>query len=190
MVRQALNSQTIPLQALYLEYFVPAMSGIASNEKEQTLSIWREHIQSSIVRTLLEMCYETVMETPQTHLKALIFCLSEEYHELGARMTADFLCLNGIQTHFIGANTPPSEAISAIEALKPDLVCISVTNYYHLSKLQHFLKEIEPLKIRQTFKIAVGGYAIDHTASAKERLAVDFTISSVSDLVSIKEALL
>lgn len=194
IIKESLENGTITIIDLYTEILGPSLGTISSNEFNQEISIWEEHIQSGIVRTALEISYPYVIskKTQSTGIasKAIVFCLEEEYHELGARMTSDFLTLLGFETHFIGANTPKKEALDAIEKLDPSLVCISVTNYFHLARLKDLIALIRSNFKNDQTKIVVGGYAIDNTPHAKDEIDTDFFAHSFEDLKKIKEALL
>ncbi len=190
LVRKALTLNQVSIPELYEGILTPALFDIASYEKAQSISIWEEHVQSGIVRTCLELCYPYVTDQKKTNgQRAMVFCQEEEYHELGARMTTDFLTLLGFETTFIGANTPPEEALLAAKALSPDLIAISVTNYFHLTKVNTLIERLRELPNKSDLKILVGGYAIAHTPKAKEAIKADFFASTFSDLEAIKEAL-
>lgn len=198
MVIKALDEKTIDVVSLYAEIIVPTLNAVAKDSQPQQIPIWAEHVQSAIVRGIMEIAYPYLLKEAQMPVnqmpskvpkpKALIFCLTEEYHEIGARMSADYLTLLGFDTIFIGANTPTKEALDAIATLNPRLVCISVTNYYHLARLQHFLDEAAELKRLKPFITAVGGYAIDHSPEVKNLIKADFFVTSYHDLKAVKEA--
>lgn len=195
LVIAALEKAQIDLVTLYEELLAPSLNSLASNDIEQTVPIWQEHVISGIVRTVLESSYPYVskernIKYPNTtpSQNALVFCLEEEYHEIGARMTADYLTLLNYKVIYIGANTPKREIFKAIEHLKPQLVCISVTNYFHLTKLYDLMAQLSALKNDHTFYSVVGGYAIHHTPHAKEQIKADFYANGFDDLVKIKEA--
>lgn len=180
---QALEIPTFDLPYFYEQVLARSLQSIDDGSTE----IWIEHIQSSIVRTCMELCYPKILEKkPPAILKAVIFCQEEEYHELGARMTSDLLELLGFHATFIGANTPPEESLKAIESLNPHLVCISVTNFFHLAHLHHL---VEQIKQYTSVKVLVGGYAIFHSSKVKEQIKADYYANSYEDLVQIKEAL-
>lgn len=194
LATDALDAKTINIVDLYTYVLAPGLSGIASNDTEQKISIWEEHVQSSIVRTVLEIAFPYVLKEAKAPsikpLNAIVFCLEEEYHEMGARMTTDFLTLLGMKATFIGANTPKNEILDAMKTLTPDLVCVSVTNYFHLTRLKDLIEQIHANFKDETYKIVVGGYAVEHTPHAKEILGADYYAASFEDLNSIKEALL
>lgn len=196
LIIEVLEREYIDIVQLYEDVLAPSLDSIASNEKEQEIEIWDEHMRSNVVRMAIELCYpyivrrETVKrESP----RAMVFCIEDEFHELGARMTTDFLTLLGYDSYFIGANTPVEEALNAIGELKPDLVCISVSNFYSLIKIQDVIEElrrnIESQELKP-FSILLGGYAVANTPGAKEKLKPDYFATSYRDLEKIKEGLI
>lgn len=196
LVLDVLEKSQIDLVTLYEDILAPSLNTIASNEVEQNLAIWKEHVTSGIVRTVLEASYPFVTKERRLRYqndapsqRAVVFCLEEEYHEIGARMTVDFLTLLNYDVIYVGANTPKREIFQAIESLKPKLICISVTNYFHLTRLHDLMVALAPLKQAIAFKIVVGGYAIQHTPHAKVQIKADFYANTFQDLLNIKEAI-
>lgn len=196
LVTEALSDGTVDIPTLYEGILAPSLNHIASNTHPQEVPIWEEHVQSNIVRTVLELSFPFVLKerdkTPslETPPRALIFCPEEEYHEIGARMTADFLTLLGFDTLFIGANTPATEVISAIKAFNPILVSCSLTNYYYLTKVHKLFDFLKTAIPDPAYKVLVGGYAIFHSSNVKELIQADFYANTFEDLRRLKEALL
>lgn len=187
----AIQSKSIDVPTLYEQILAPSLNIISSNQINQEIPIWDEHLRSNIVRTVLENIYPMIEGSDAAFSKsALVVCLEEEYHELGARMTADYLTILGFKTYFIGANTPKKEVLLAIEHLSPDLICISVTNYFHLTRLHGLVETIKMLSSDKSIKIAIGGYAVHHSTGVEELVKADFYANSYDDLTKIKEALL
>ncbi len=132
----ALSNESISIEDLYEDVLRKSLSFLTDNESDPTHKIWKEHIQSAIVRTIIEMAYPFVLKQRKLNLnkKAAIVCPDGEQHELGARMVSDYLRLLGYETYFVGRDTPRLEFLDMIKTLDLDVVAISVTNYYNLSK--------------------------------------------------------
>lgn len=197
LILGVLKEDRITIPEIYENILAPSLATIASNDKEQEIAIWEEHIRSGIVRTIVELCFPYVKKIQSEQSvdkpKAIVFCQEEEYHELGARMSTDFLTLLGFDAVFIGANTPKEEVYKAVKALKPVLVSISVTGFYHLSKIEKMIAELKVLVQEgqlNTFAIVIGGYAVDHTPNAKTVIHADFFAHSFEELKRVKEAIL
>lgn len=187
----AISTKGIDVPTLYEQILAPSLNIISSNQFNQEIPIWDEHLRSNIVRTVLENIFPSIENADLSLNKsALVVCLEEEYHELGARMTADYLTILGFKTYFIGANTPKKEVLQAIDHFSPDLVCISVTNYFHLTRLHGLVETIKAHNSVKPIKIAIGGYAVHHSTGVEELVKVDFYANTYHDLTNIKEALL
>lgn len=185
------------IPSLYEYILVPSLNDIANHEHSQTIPVWEEHLRSGVVRTVLELTFPYVLKTREDLFpsekkeslpKALVLCLEEEYHEIGARMVSDYLLLLGFDVYFIGANTPNKEILEAVHDLSPHLVTISITNFYHLFKLQALMDAIKGAS-RKCPTIVLGGYAIDNTPEAHQLVSPDYFATTYSDFVKIKEGL-
>lgn len=196
MSMSLLESGQVTIVDLYENYLAKGLSEIASNNKSQSIPIWQEHVMSNIVRSVIEISYPYVQEekTKNTvklpQLTAVIVCLAEEYHDLGARMVQDFLEILGFDTLFIGANTPDHEIEDAIASIQPNLVCISITSYYHLTQLHKLAESLDAKFTPRQFKLAIGGYAVNSSNNVFKQLSVDHFITSFEDLKDVKEGLL
>lgn len=106
-------------------------------ETEQTNVVdLYEMILTSALTSIIEVAYPYILAEREKNTtdkgKVIVMCPEFEDHELGARMVADYFLLEGFAAIFIGARTPVSTVIKAIELVKSKYLCISVTNYYNL----------------------------------------------------------
>lgn len=172
MVKGWLDSGEVDIPTLYAKVLTPAMNGMAC-EDAADICIWREHVRSSIVRTIVEMCYPYVIANaakPKKQ-KVLIACPPGELHELGPRMVADLYTLLGFETRFAGANTPIGDILSAVKYEKPRFVVLSVTNHYNLIKARDMVEKLHGLKM--DFEIIVGGHAFSNDPKMASKIGAD-----------------
>ncbi len=178
IVHNWLINDQITIKQLYEEVLVKALENLTDTETNPQHKIWFEHIQSSIVRTIIEMAHPFVLQnkSQDTRVKAAVICPDNEQHELGARMINDYLVLSGIQSYFVGRDTPRNEFVKMIEELKLDYVAISVTNYYNLSEV---LKTISLINEKiQNIKIIVGGRAVSNNPTTLQSFSNVIVLSS------------
>lgn len=162
----ALSSGALDVPTLYDGVLRKSMENLTDVESDPTHKIWKEHIKSSIVRTIIEMAFPFVVKAKvvTTKGRAAVVCPDGEEHELGARMISDYLTLMGYETFFVGKSTPKKEFVDLIESLKLDVVALSVTNYYNFSVT---LRTVE--LIREHFPnltLIAGGRGFDHNPQA------------------------
>ncbi|MDD4307902.1 MAG: cobalamin-dependent protein [Thermoplasmata archaeon] len=188
LVLEKLESGELDILTLYSEILTPAQNGLVCWQ-DDSLCIWREHVRTSIVRTVLECCYPYVVkEIPKYRVangeKVIIGCPSEEYHEIGARMVADYFTLLGFHVTFVGANTPQSEIMNAIAHVKPKIVGISVSNFYNLVAAGKIVGSLARIRKEEDldFRIVVGGNAFRLNPKAHENIGADAVLQTFGDL--------
>lgn len=185
------ESKEYDVVQLYTEILCPSLNNMECKLEDKNICIWKEHIRTGIIRTIVEGCYEEVIKYRDKNIKkngktAVVMCPPEEYHDIGARMVADFFTICGFDTIFVGSNTPFNDFYNAIREVDPDIVAISVSNYYNLfstKKIIDKLKKVEGVK----FKIVVGGYAFDKTEENKEKVGADYYAHTFLDIKKISE---
>ena len=176
---------------LYEKILTPALNQMECKLEDRNLCIWKEHVQTAIVRTIVECCYPYVMKHRKENgkdngLTAVILCPPEEYHDLGARMVTDFFTLCGYHTIFVGSNTPYQDFYQAIYSIQPDLVAISVSNYFNLVATKRIIKELREAS-QKTPWIVAGGRAIDRDERSIEIIGANERICSFHDIMQLAE---
>lgn len=183
-----LSEKKMDVIMLYEEILRPALNQVFETDSID-LRIWREHLRTGIVRTIVEGAYPYVLEKKKElgfaqHLSAVILCPPEEYHDLGARMAADFFTICGVDTVFIGANTPCKECLQALLITKPDMIAISISNYYNLINAQHMIEKIHK-SVDYPVTILVGGSGLEHNIDIEKRLGADYRVETFEDVEKI-----
>lgn len=189
LVLAALEQKEVDIPTLYEDILRPALTEISADDKPQEIQIWREHVQTSIVRTILECCYPYVIKERDENgqakngLTVLIICPAEEYHETGARMVTDYFTLCGYNAVFVGGNTPREDFISALDYINPAYVAISVSNYYHTVAAERTIRLIKEKK--PDTAILVGGYAFNRNPALYKEIGADYYLSGYSDICKL-----
>lgn len=151
--------------------------------------IWKEHIKTSIVRTVIECLYPHVIKLKKiakpTNKKVVLACPEKEYHEIGLRMIDDFFNILGYETIFIGANTPKTQVLNAVIRTKPDYLAISVTDYYLLFEAQKMIQLI--INVNKEIKVIVGGNAFKENTDSISSIGGDIFIESFEDLIKLRD---
>lgn len=179
-----LNQKQITLQELYYHFLTPSLNDFVCNADDKSICIWKEHTRTSIIRTILESSYSFVANERKASngIKILVLCPPQEYHEIGAIIATHVLTLYGFDATYIGANTPKEDIYSAVRALEPDYLALSVTNYYNL-----FVTKTITEHLKETFpnvKIVLGGSAFSRTG-AKEQVIYDYIIQTEEDIEAL-----
>lgn len=143
---------------LYLFVFQKALYEIGEKWERAEISVADEHVATAIVDELISVLYPSILKSPRNYGKALIGCVEEEYHQIGAKMVADVLEMEGWDTLFIGAGIPTEDLIARAKSYRPDIVGLSVSRDRNLGKLEKTLAELRVALPSARF--IVGGQAL------------------------------
>jgi len=147
----------VPIETIYTQLFQRSLYQVGEYWEMNRISVATEHMATAITENLMIRLQPQLFSTERTGKKAVIACVANEYHQVGAKMVADIFEMNGWDGYFIGANTPNAELLRFIESKNPDLIGLSLSIYFNLPELQNTLS-----KIRQCFPfipVMVGGQA-------------------------------
>jgi methanogenic corrinoid protein MtbC1 len=177
----------IGIVPLYQQVLTPALREKVNQHTGKPLSVWKEHIRTSIIRTVVECCYPYIIKgksPPNNKGRVIIFCPLEELHEIGARMVMDFFILCGFEAIFIGANTPHRDIVEAIGDALPDYVAISISNDYNLVAARKTLRQIIEFreKERLKFRIIAGGMAFAGRPGLAREIGAEFLLQTFEDI--------
>lgn len=187
----ALESKSINLVDLYEKILTPALNGLTEeNETDTDCQIWREHLWSGIVRTIVECSYPYVLkERDKMGLsnkgRVLVMCPKLEDHELGARMVSDFFTIAGYESMFVGANTPVATILKAIDCVKPKYISISVTNHFNLVATKKTIDTINK-NTDSNIKFILGGSAFFSDEDMYKKIGGHLFLKSYNDILNLK----
>lgn len=156
-VVQSLLDEHMGIKELYTDLFQRSMYRVGELWETNRITVANEHLATSITESLLNLSYPSLFATERIGKKAVISCSANEFHQVGGKMVADILELNGWDGHFLGANTPPEDMVRFIHDLKPDVVGLSLSI---LSNLGHLTRCIEAVKSDfPNIDLLIGGQA-------------------------------
>jgi MerR family transcriptional regulator, light-induced transcriptional regulator len=121
-------------------------------------SVAVEHLSTAITGRILTLLHvDQVFSSPARDQTIIIACVPDDYHQLGARMVADYCELLGWRAYFLDANTPLTDLMQQIEERKPDLLGLSLSIYFNLPALLNALDVVT--RKYPKLPILVGGQA-------------------------------
>lgn len=176
---------------LYTEVLTPSLNNMQCAIDEKNLCVWKEHVRTATVRTIVECCYPYILKekariNPPERGTAVILCPPEEYHDLGARMAADFYFLCGYDAIFVGSNTPYSDFYNAVDLIKPAIIAIGVSNFYNLFITKKIISELKS-RIGDSAKIIVGGNAFQIDPNNLALVGADAIVQTFEDVCKLAD---
>lgn len=132
----------VDVKDLYVHLFQRALYQVGELWETNKISVATEHIATAITEGLLALVYPRIFDAEHSGKKAVIACVPNEFHQIGAKMVADTFELNGWDGHFVGANTPTEDLINMLQENDPDVIGLSLSIYFNLPNFEKMLTKI------------------------------------------------
>lgn len=182
---EALENKEVTIVELYQMILAPALAHVVKEYPNDDDLIWREHVRSGIIRTVIESAYPYVLEERKevegAREKVVVMCPEYEDHELGAKMVSDFFKLEGFDSTFVGARTPIHTILKALEIIQPQYLSISVTNYFNIVSVKKTIEQIRE-HMNNEIIIILGGRAVAANPEAVEVVGADIYLQSYEEI--------
>lgn len=195
LILDALNSGGLGVADLYVRVFAPVLVEVGERWERQCLSVAQEHFISATTQMIMSMLYPRVFASDRRGRRMVAACLGGDLHEIGLRMVADLLELDGWETYYLGANLPPAEVVAALRARSADLLAISVTMSANLEQLRGLVEAVRADPELAEVRILVGGRAfcsddVSWRALGADGFASDAAsaVKAANDLVDVGRA--
>lgn len=169
LVEQSVTT-TDDLMHFYEHVVKHALYTVGSLWERNELSVAEEHLATAIVGRVTSFLYGRFVGVPQTKGTLVVTAGPNEFHEVGARMIADMLELDGWDVTYLGANLPEDELLKLLRLKKPYILALSVATAFNLEKAQQLIAAIKESPELSKTRIMAGGLAFNSTP----RLWIDF----------------
>ncbi|MGM0411662.1 MAG: cobalamin B12-binding domain-containing protein, partial [Bacillota bacterium] len=161
------------IKDIYLNVFQPVQREIGRLWQLNKVSIAKEHYFTSVTQLIMSQLYKYILNSEKKNKTSITTCVGDELHELGIRMIADLLEMEGWNTIHLGANIPIKDIVDEIEKNEADILAISVTMVANLKKAEKLINEVKANeKIKKT-KVMVGGYAFNINKDLWKEIGAD-----------------
>jgi len=178
------------VEDIYLKIFQPAQYEIGRHWQLNKISVAQEHYATSVTQLAMSQLYPKIFNSFAKGKKALTTCIGDELHELGIRMVADLLELNGWDTIHLGSNTPPAEILNIIVKKEIDLLALSATLPNQLEKTRSLIKVIRQDDNLKQLKVMVGGRIFIQSDRLWQKIGADGFAIDAKEAVKVADSLL
>ena len=159
-----------PIRDIYLHVFQPIQYEIGRLWQTNQISVAHEHFATAVTQLVMAQLYPHIFDTPKHGRRLVATCVSDELHELGMRMVADFFEMDGWDTFYLGANTPATSIIRFLKETPADVLAISATLTLHVSQVARLISQIRP---ESEIRIMVGGYPFNISSDLWREVGAD-----------------
>jgi methanogenic corrinoid protein MtbC1 len=165
-------SQGTGVKDIYLHVFQPCQQEIGRMWQMNQVSVAQEHFCTMATQMVMSQLYPHIFATEKNGHHLVATSVGGELHEIGVRMVTDFLEMEGWDTYYLGANTPTESILRAIEERQADIVAISATISFHVSKVVELIAQIRSAS-QPSVKIMVGGYPFNVASGLWKQVGAD-----------------
>jgi methanogenic corrinoid protein MtbC1 len=163
----------VPVPDLCVEVIQPAQYAIGELWQTNRVSVAGEHLATAISESAVAHLVARAPRAPRNGRRVLVACVEDELHDLGARMVADLLDLDGFEVRFLGANVPTDALAAMLRNVATDLLVLSATLSQHADPLRQALPRLRAAAAPGPLVIAVGGQAFAWTPTLAEDIGAD-----------------
>ncbi len=162
------------MKSFYLQVITPALYTIGRLWEKNEISVAQEHLATAIVSRVMGSIYSRALPPVlPSKGKAVIAVVSNDYHEIGARMVSDFLEFDGWEVSYLGASMPVEDLLKLIEREKPVFVGISAAVTFNLARASQAIAAIRSRPDFSGVKIMAGGLAFNAVPALWRQLGAD-----------------
>jgi len=147
---------------IYIYVFQACQREIGRLWQTNAISVAKEHYCTASTQFIMSELYPYIFQigkaNKKTERRMVATCVSGELHEIGIRMVADFLEMDGWDTLYLGSNTPARSVVETVVEYKPQLLAISATMTFHVSNVKKLIDTVRSRNEAGAVKIIVGGF--------------------------------
>ena len=171
---------------LVLQVIQPAQYEIGRLWQENRISVAQEHLATAVSQLVLAHLYPHLPREARRGRTALVATVEGELHDMGARVTADFLEMAGYDVRYLGASVPADHLVAMIEETKPHLLALSTTIPTHLPMVRRTVDRVCEATKGQ-LPILLGGRAFAQVNGADWKSANVSTCATVGEMIDLAE---
>ncbi len=145
------------VKSIYLEVLQPVQREIGNLWQTNEVSVAQEHYCTAATQLIMGRLYPYLHLAPRNGKRVVVACVGGELHEVGARMVADILEMEGWDSYYLGANTPTPGILSALAEQRADVLAVSVTIHYNVEAARTLVSEVRRLPSSGNLRVLLGG---------------------------------
>ena len=173
------------LKDFYLQVVQPALYQIGFMWEKGEISVAHEHLASAIISRVMANQYPRFILGEHTKGTAVVTASPNEFHEIGARMVADFLEIDGWDVKYLGASVPEDELIEILEEEPPILLGISAAMPFNIDRVSSIVDKVRNTEKLQNIKIMVGGKVFSENPGLWEVTEADAFAANAEEAVTL-----
>jgi methanogenic corrinoid protein MtbC1 len=179
----------VPVRELYLEVLYPAMRELGRMWECNEIDVAEEHFCTATTEMVMSQLYPYLVRKPARNKVAVVAAAEGNLHQIGVRMVADFLEMDGWRSVYLGANVPAQDLALAVCDFKADVLAIAACLHAHLQSVADAIAVVRSCPHASGVKIVVGGNGFTGTGDLWREMGADALAMSADEAVELANAL-
>jgi methanogenic corrinoid protein MtbC1 len=179
------------VRGIYKSVFERTLKEIGLMWMQNRLDVAMEHYFSASTQLIMSQLYPYITGAPKNKRGAvcLTIAVCGEFHDIGARMVADFMEMDGWKTFFLGNNLCNEDIVKAVLDQKPDLLGLSATMFFNVESVARAIRAIRALDGLSDLVTLVGGRPFNQDPELWKKVGADGSASSAEEAVKLANRL-
>ena len=161
------------LRDVYRYVFEPVQQEIGRLWQLNQVNVAQEHFCTAATQQVMTQLYARIFAGEKSGKRAVAMCVGGELHEVGLRIIADQLELEGWQTWYLGASVPPANAVQFCVDKHADVLLVSATLPPHLAGVAEVVRSFRARNELSHARAIVGGRAFRNAPELWRTIGAD-----------------
>jgi methanogenic corrinoid protein MtbC1 len=179
----------VSVRELYLEVLYPAMKELGRMWERDEIDVAEEHFCTATTEMVMSQLYPYLDRKPAKDRVAVVAAAEGNLHQIGVRMVADFLEMDGWRSIYLGGNVPAHDLALAVADFDADILAIAACLPSQLQSVADAIPIIRSCPQAAPVKIIVGGNGFANTDDLWKTFGADALAMSVDDAVALANTL-
>jgi methanogenic corrinoid protein MtbC1 len=160
---------------IYRTVFERTLKEIGLMWMQDKLDVAMEHYFSASTQLIMSQLYPYITAAAREKKQAVCVALSVcgEFHDIGARMVADFLEMDGWKTFFLGGNLCNDDIVKTVVDHRPEAVVLSATMFFNVESTARAVRAIRHAEVPEVPIILVGGRPFNQNPELWKKVDAD-----------------
>jgi len=180
----------VSVTELYDQVVQPALSEIGRMWHRGEISVADEHFATATTQVLLGELRAFFRQREPRSATVVAAAVSGDFHDVGLRMVADCLEMDGWQILYLGANMPADDIVEFLGQHPADLLALSVSTCLLVRQAGELIEVVRASHSGDKLKIIVGGSPFDLIPDLWEELGADGCAHSTTEAVNLANRLI
>ncbi|MBN2552034.1 MAG: helix-turn-helix domain-containing protein [Spirochaetales bacterium] len=176
---------------IYGDVFERTLQEVGLMWMQNRLDVAMEHYFSASTQLIMSQLYPhiTASAREKKTTVCLVMAVCGEFHDIGARMVADFMEMDGWKTFFLGNNLCSEHIIKAAADHGPQVLALSATMFFNVEELARSVRAIRGVEALNDLVILVGGRPFNQNPNLWKQVGADGFARSPAEAVKLANSL-